>query len=265
MKIKKLSLFLTAILVIGLLVGCGKSEVSEEPSKKEGEKIVLGALGTHPPYNFKEGDELKGYEVDIWNEIAERNGMDIEYVTATFDGLWSMLKEEKIDTILSQVSITEEREKEYDFTSPYMYNPGAWLIRKDSEDINDIKDLYGKKVGVLPGSVDIEMYEKAAPNGEIEMVTFQEYPAAIKSVEDGRIDAVGTSRPQGEWRLKENPELNLKVSGNNGITEINAFPVIKNREDDFLKKTSETIDEMRKDGTLKELSEKWFGIDASVE
>lgn len=267
MKKRKLALICVSLmLTILTIVGCGSSDNNNTTTdKSDSNKYVIGALGTHPPYNFKEGDELQGYEVDIWNEIAKRKNIEIEYITATFDGLWGMLKEGKIDTILSQITVTEEREKEYDFTSTYMYNPGAWLVQKDAEEINDIKDLYGKKVGILPGSVDIKMYEDAAPNGEIEMVSFQEYPAAIKAVEDGKIDAVGTAIPQGKWRIKENPELNLKVSGNNGIVQTNAFPLVKNRDDDFKKLASEAIDEMKEDGTLKELSIKWFGIDTTVE
>ena len=68
-----------------------------------------------------------------------------------------------------------------------MYNPGGWLINKDSDDVETIQDLYGKIGAVVTGSVDIQMYENAAPNGEIEIVIFQEYSAAIKAVESGRV------------------------------------------------------------------------------
>ncbi len=118
-------------------------------------------MGTHPPYNYMEDDKLVGYEVDIWNEIAKRNGFELEYTTAQLSGLFGMLETGKIDTILSQITITDERKEKYDFTTPYMYNPGGWLINKDSDDVETIQDLYGKSAAVVTGSVDIQMYENA--------------------------------------------------------------------------------------------------------
>lgn len=240
------------------------AETAGKKKYKLPEKVTIGALGTHAPYNFMEGDELVGYEVDIWKEIAKRNGFELDYTTAALGGLFGMLDTKKIDTIFSQISITDERKEKYDFTSPYMYNPGGWLIRKDSEDIETIEDLYGKSAAVVPGSVDIQMYENAAPNGEIEIVIFQEYPASIKAVETGRIFATGTAIPKGKYMLKTEPDLNLKVSGYNGITQTNAFPMYRDRDDDLLEAASKTIDDMREEGLLRELSMKWFDMDTTV-
>lgn len=241
------------------------SETGQTKEYKLPEKVILGALETHPPYNYMEDDKLVGYEVDIWNEIAKRNGFELEYTTAQLSGLFGMLETGKIDTILSQITITDERKEKYDFTTPYMYNPGGWLINKDSDDVETIQDLYGKSAAVVTGSVDIQMYENAAPNGEIEIVIFQEYSAAIKAVESGRVFAVGTAIPQGKYMLKSDPSLNLKLSGYNGITQVNGFPMNRERDDDLLEAASKTIEDMREEGLLKELSMKWFDMDTTVE
>ena len=90
------------------------SETGQTKEYKLPEKVILGALGTHPPYNYMEDDKLVGYEVDIWNEIAKRNGFELEYTTAQLSGLFGMLETGKIDTILSQITITDERKEKFE-------------------------------------------------------------------------------------------------------------------------------------------------------
>ncbi|EKB55769.1 substrate-binding periplasmic protein [Falseniella ignava] len=258
-KLVRIVMFLS--LIFGFVFSPGIYVQAEE------QKVVtLGALGNHPPFNFTDEEgKLVGYEVDVWEEIAKRNNFKLEYQTATFDGLFQMLDQGKIDTILSQISITPDREEKYDFTETYMYSPGGWFIREDAEEVKSFEDLHGKKVAIVPGGADEKMYEKNDPDKKIEVVPFKDNQVGIQAVAEGKIDATGTSIPGGAYLLKENPDLKLKISGYNGITEHNAFPMNKDRDDDLVEVVSNTLKEMKEDGTLKKLAEKWFGIDVTVE
>ena len=261
-NIKKVLMVLAVFpLIFSLIVNTSYTVFADE--KKV---VTLGALGNHPPFNFTDDDgELVGYEVDVWKEIAKRNNFQLEFQTATFDGLFQMLDQKKIDTILSQISITPDREEKYDFTETYMYSPGGWFVREDADPVEGFEDLHGKKVAIIPGGADEKMYEKNDPEGKIEVVPFKDNQVGIQAVAEGKIDATGTSIPGGAYLLKENPDLKLKITGYNGITEHNSFPMNKDRDDDLLKVVSNTLKEMKEDGTLKELAEKWFGIDVTVE
>ena len=234
--------------------------------KKEEKKVVeIGAYGAHVPFNYMEDDELVGYEVDIWKEIAERNNLELNYtISSDVAGLFTMLDTGKIDTILCQVSATEERAEKYDFTEPYMYSPGAWFVKEDAEDVNTIEDLFGKSVGVIAGGVDIDMYNEADPEGKIEQVVYSNTTAAYKDIEVGRLDATGISRPQGLYLIKQGDVTGLKVTGYNGITETDIFPMLKGENKELLEMANETIKDMKEDGSLAELAVKWFGDDVTV-
>lgn len=245
--------------------GSGSSEKAKDEKKEEKKVVEIGAYGAHVPFNYMEDDELVGYEVDIWKEIAERNNLELNYtISSDVAGLFTMLDTGKIDTILCQVSATEERAEKYDFTEPYMYSPGAWFVKEDAEDVNTIEDLFGKSVGVIAGGVDIDMYNEADPEGKIEQVVYSNTTAAYKDIEVGRLDATGISRPQGLYLIKQGDVTGLKVTGYNGITETDIFPMLKGENKELLEMANETIKDMKEDGSLAELAVKWFGDDVTV-
>lgn len=268
-----------AAMMVAALAGCSNSSASQstppatsatpapsaEATNNEESKVVrIGAYGAHVPFNYMEGDELVGYEVDIWKEIAERNNLELEYtISSDVAGLFTMLDTGKIDTILCQVSATEERAEKYDFSDPYMYSPGGWFINENSDDVNSIEDLFGKSVGVIAGSVDIDMYNEADPEGKIEQVIYSNTAAAYEDVRLGRLDAVGISIPQGSYLIKNGDVSGLKVSGYNGITETDIFPFLKGTNEDLRQMANDTTNDMREDGSLAELSIKWFGADVT--
>lgn len=263
---KILSMGMAVALTLGLAAcGSGASEKKEDKKKEEKKVVEIGAYGAHVPFNYMEDDELVGYEVDIWKEIAKRNNLELNYtISSDVAGLFTMLDTGKIDTILCQVSATEERAEKYDFTEPYMYSPGAWFVKEDAEDVNTIEDLFGKSVGVIAGGVDIDMYNEADPEGKIEQVVYSNTTAAYKDIEVGRLDATGISRPQGLYLIKQGDVTGLKVTGYNGITETDIFPMLKGENEELLEMANKTIKEMKEDGSLAELAVKWFGDDVTV-
>lgn len=263
---KILSMGMAVALTLSLAAcGSGASEKKEDKKKEEKKVVEIGAYGAHVPFNYMEDDELVGYEVDIWKEIAKRNNLELNYtISSDVAGLFTMLDTGKIDTILCQVSATEERAEKYDFTEPYMYSPGAWFVKEDAEDVNTIEDLFGKSVGVIAGGVDIDMYNEADPEGKIEQVVYSNTTAAYKDIEVGRLDATGISRPQGLYLIKQGDVTGLKVTGYNGITETDIFPMLKGENEELLEMANKTIKEMKEDGSLAELAVKWFGDDVTV-
>lgn len=263
---KILSMGMVVALTLSLAAcGSGASEKKEDKKKEEKKVVEIGAYGAHVPFNYMEDDELVGYEVDIWKEIAKRNNLELNYtISSDVAGLFTMLDTGKIDTILCQVSATEERAEKYDFTEPYMYSPGAWFVKEDAEDVNTIEDLFGKSVGVIAGGVDIDMYNEADPEGKIEQVVYSNTTAAYKDIEVGRLDATGISRPQGLYLIKQGDVTGLKVTGYNGITETDIFPMLKGENEELLEMANKTIKEMKEDGSLAELAVKWFGDDVTV-
>lgn len=265
-KLKKLCSVAMVVMGIGMmLTGCGSEASNEEVTAENAKEIVVGTSGSYYPWAFKKDDKLQGFEIDVWNEIASRNGYEIEYQTSKFSGLLGLLNSGKIDTIAHQMSITKEREEKYDFTEPYAYSYYDFAIKSDST-IATLDDLKGKKVGCWLGGNGEKTLRDANEKNELnlDIKTYDGAPIE-KEVELGRLDAAW----QGEVKMLstiEQGDLDLKMLGARLAFEVNSYPFLKETADEeVIKSVSETIKEMREDGTLSEISQKWFGLDTTNE
>lgn len=273
---RKLILFLILSIFVATIffVGCGKSEdvVKETNSTKtedtlnndeEKQKIIVGTSGAYAPWSFKKDDKLQGFEIDIWNEIAKRNDIKVEFKLAKFSGLLGMLNSGQIDTIAHQMSITEERKELYNFTEPYAYSYYDFAVKKDSP-IKSVEDLKGKKVGCwLGGNGEATLRQVNEEHQlNLDIKTYDGAPIE-KEVELDRLDACW----QGEVKTKtviEQEDLNLRLIGEKLTFEVNAYPFTKDEKNNkLIEKINKTIKEMHEDGTLSKLSQKWFGLDTT--
>ena len=110
--------------------------------KEEGTTIKAGVLtvgsdATWPPMEYVEGDTIVGFDVDLTKEIASRLGLELDYQNAAWDGIFPALIVHKYDMVISSVTITEDRQKEMDFSIPYFNTDQAFSVRADS-DINSV-------------------------------------------------------------------------------------------------------------------------------
>lgn len=263
MKFKKvLGLALSGLLLLGA-VGCGSEE---ESMGSEGEtRVVVGTSAAYRPWAFQENDEVQGFEMDIWKEIAERNNYELEFKLGQFSGLVGMLDAQEIDTVAHQMSITDERKEKYYFTEPYAYSFYDIFVAEDSE-YQTKEDLEGKRVGCWLGGNGEATLRQINDEYDLgfEIVTFDG-----ASIEDelsiGRLDALW----QGEIKTKttiEDNNLDIRQLDEKLVYETNAYPFRKDDKGEKLQKeVSEAIKAMREDGTLKDLSIKWFGVDTTQE
>ncbi|MFB2888222.1 amino acid ABC transporter substrate-binding protein [Aeromonas veronii] len=223
------------------------------------ETIKVGMSGKYFPFTFVKQDKLQGFEVDMWNQIGERTGYKVEFVTASFSGLFGMLETGRIDTISNQITITDERKAKYHFSQPYVYDGAQIVVRKGNSTIHGIKDLEGKKVAVNLGSNFEELLRKNDPNKKIDIRTYDS--AFEQDVALGRIDAFVMDRVSTAQLIKES-KLPLQQAGAPFETIENALPFLKTPEKQaLLKKVDEALTAMRKDGSLRQISEKWFASD----
>lgn len=174
------------------------------------ETIKVGMSGKYFPFTFVKQDKLQGFEVDMWNQIGERTGYKVEFVTASFSGLFGMLETGRIDTISNQITITDERKAKYNFSQPYVYDGAQIVVRKGNSTIHGFKDLEGKTVAVNLGSNFEELLRKNDPNKKIDIRTYDsnfEQDVAL-----GRIDAFVMDRVSTAQLIKES-KLPLQQAG----------------------------------------------------
>ena len=248
-----------------------KTEESKDEAKDD--KLDLGldvdsvTVATSPgyePFEFEEDGELKGYDVDIWNEFSERTGIEVKWEYADFSGLLGLLSSGKADAVSAQMSPTEERKDSYLFSDPVDYYGSTVVVAKDNDEIKSVKDLSGKTVGVGSGNSMQQAVEDMYPKGDVkfEVYTSATLEAMFDDIAYGRIDAVLAQDIQTYMAMKSNKNLKIKVLEPFAYDTANIV---------FAKDNTELCDAMNKfikiikeDGTLQEISEKWIGADITT-
>ena len=226
-------------------------------------KLVVALEGAWQPWSYHdESDTLVGYDVEVSRAIAEKLGVEPEYVESDWDSLFAGLDAGRFDIVCNGVEVTDERAKTYNFTTPYGYIHTALAVRKDNEDIKSFEDLKGKTTANSLASTYMELAESygATVQG---IDTLEE---TIQLLTAGRIDATLNADVSFYDYLNVHPDADFKLVAQTEDASHVAIPVRKSDDSaSLLEAINTAIEELRADGTLKELSEKYFGQDISSE
>jgi cystine transport system substrate-binding protein len=225
-------------------------------------KLVVALEGAWQPWSYHDSsDTLVGYDVEVSRAIAEKLGVEPEYVESDWDSLFAGLDAGRYDMVCNGVEVTEERAKTYAFTTPYGYIHTALAVRKDNEDIHSFEDLKGKTTANSLASTYMELAESygATVQG---IDTLEE---TIQLLTAGRIDATLNADVSFYDYLNVHPDADFKLVAQTAEASHVAIPVLKSEDTAYLDALNAAIEELRADGTLKTLSEKYFGQDISSE
>ena len=225
-------------------------------------KLVVALEGAWQPWSYHDSsDTLVGYDVEVSRAIAEKLGVEPEYVESDWDSLFAGLDAGRYDMVCNGVEVTEERAKTYAFTTPYGYIHTALAVRKDNEEIHSFEDLKGKTTANSLASTYMELAESygATVQG---IDTLEE---TIQLLTAGRIDATLNADVSFYDYLNVHPDADFKLVAQTAEASHVAIPVLKSEDTAYLDALNTAIEALRADGTLKTLSEKYFGQDISSE
>ena len=258
-----LKILITAMSIISI-ISCSNNNKTDNVSTAENTSGVIRVAtpGIYPIFSeVDDNGELKGYDIDIWEEIGRRLNKKIEWHQLALDGCFGALDAGKVDSVTQQISITKTRMEKYYFTEPYFLSPYKFCVVSSNNSINKFEDMYGKKLALGLGSASHENIKRLDPEGKIEVLSFREDSIVTlpNNVATGKADAYVQSVVIFEDR-KEKMGLDLKLTGDIVYTEVNAFPFRKDEQGKKLcDEVSKAILEMREDGTLENIAVKWFG------
>jgi len=215
--------------------------------------------------------ELDGFDIDVSKEVAKRLGVKVEFVTPDWDTIVAANWGGRWDVSIGSMTITTDRKKVLFFSTPYYYTPAQFAAPKDSP-LNSLDGLTGKTVCVGSGTTyDDYLNGKLTLEGEkiikqvqgVKMTTFSTDSECIQALQAGRKDfeAVLTAQPTIEDAVKSG--VQLKKIGTPVYYEALAAAMDQKvaNSDGFVQAVSKAIDDMHKDGTLTNLSIKWYGVD----
>lgn len=276
--LKKAGAAVLALTLTAALAGCGSSASSAATSTdtaastaetsgenelekvKAAGKLVVGVEGTYPPFTYHDDNgELTGLDIELGKALADKLGVEVEFQEAAWDSLLIGIDTERFDTVINSVSITDERAEKYDFSDPYYYEARRVVVRADDDSIHGPEDLNGKKIATNTTNAFIPWYEEQG----VEVVGIDTSGEAIDLLLSGRVDFVGINVPVLNAYLQEHPDAAGKVKEAFVIPnseDVIAIPVRKG-EPEFLDAINAALAELREEGTLKEISEKYLGGD----
>lgn len=233
------------------------------------ETLRVGMECTYAPFNYRTPDgKMAGYDVDVAQGIAERIGVDLEYVCQEWDGMIPALLASKFDLIVASLSITEERKQKIDFSIPYRVSIGRILGAKDAklklfDDAGKpIPEAFdGLRFGVERASTYSKWLEAKLPNAEA--VFYDSNQSMLLDLQNGRIDIAITNPMKAylDFLSKDDGAGFEFVSP--AIDEVEYFGPgvgvgLRKGNDELLKRIDKALAEMIKDGSLEKYSHKYF-------
>ncbi|MGQ9566447.1 MAG: transporter substrate-binding domain-containing protein [Anaerolineae bacterium] len=226
-----------------------------------GEKKVLrvGLNSENVPWEFMREGELVGFEVDMLKELAKRMGVELEFITVPFSGIFTGLQAGKWDLASSSIWITEARLKEMDFADPYYDSDIAMMTRVDSP-VKSFGDMKGRVFGADTGSMNDQwLKDHLSDYGPYEIKNYDSPTDAFLDLQAGRLDGVVADAPTALYYVQENPDAGLAVPFlmNEGFPQAWAF----RKGDPLRDAVNEVLNGMKRDGTLAAIYKKWFGQD----
>ena len=226
---KFISVSAAALMLAGVLAGCGgeAAEPAEETGTeettqtettgsfrtldeiKESGKIVIGVFSDKAPFGYvDESGEYQGYDVYFAERIAQDLGVEVEYVSTDPASRVEYLTTGKVDIILANFTVTEERAQQVDFALPYM-KVMLGVVSPDSALISDVEELNGKDLIVVKGTTAETYFEKNYP--DVTLQKYDEYADAYNALLDGRGDAFSTDNTEVlAWALS-NPGFTVGI------------------------------------------------------
>lgn len=253
------------ILTVGLLAalllaGCGQKEKADDELARIQEAGVLkvGVEGTYPPitYHDEEGN-LTGFDIEVAQAIGEKLGVEVEFVEAEWDSLLAAIDSGRIDTVINAVSITSERQKKYDFTSPYVSLYRNIIVKGDNDTIKSLEDLNGTNCAE---NITTEYADRLEELGAT-IVPIDTLQQAFDLITSGRADFTILEDIQFYPYLKEHPDADLKIAFTID-DDVDQFAIpFKKGETRLVEAVEQALNELKADGTLSEISEKYFDSD----
>jgi ABC-type amino acid transport/signal transduction systems, periplasmic component/domain len=259
-----MKLFFYVRLLLATVVGASVAHVAVaaealDEVKRRGE-LIIGLEGTYPPFNFQdESGKLAGFEVEFANALVEKLGVKAQFRPTKWDGILAALETGRLDVVINQVTVSEERKRKYAFTQPYTISGIQIIARKGTSDIKGPDDLAGKRVGVVLGSNYEQWLRENQPKADVR--TYDDDPSRNQDLRTGRIDAILNDRLIVADLVKKSRGA-IEAVGEPFAKQEQAIAVRKDSPQ-LLAALNEAIDALRADGTLTKLSEKWFGADVT--
>ncbi len=241
MKKKVIGMFIIAGLTVSMLAGC----------KKESDTLIVGTEAGFAPYEYMEGDQVVGVDMDIAQAIADKMGKKLEIQNMDFDGALLAVQQGKVDFVAAGVSVNEEREKVMDFSIDYVDSTEVVVVNNAAPAVTAVsnEDLADKVIGVQQGNI-ADFYVEANITAK-EIKRYTKFAQAAEDLKNGKIDCIVMDQYPAEELVKANTELSI-LDG--ALFQDKYAIAVKKGNKDLLDQINSTIQELKDNGKIEEFT-----------
>ncbi|MBU9767078.1 ABC transporter permease subunit [Mycobacterium sp. TNTM28] len=257
MRSRRIPLLGLLLIVATLLAACGSQ--SDDAGPLQAGVLRVGTEGVYAPFSYHDAatGQLSGYDVDVARAVADKLGVRVEFVETPWDSIFAALEAKRFDVVANEVTITDERKTKYDLSEPYSVGEGVIVTRADDDSISSLADLKGKVAAENATSNWSEI--ALAAGARVEAV--EGFTQAIKLLNQGRVDVVVNDSIAVYAYLAETGDKSVKIAGKVGEKSEQGFAARK--DSGLLPDLNRALDELRADGTLTAISQRYLKADAS--
>ena len=239
---------LLALVAVSLL--CGQAMAAE--------KFIVATDCTWPPMEMLDANKQPiGFDVDFITAVGKAAGFEVDVRNIAWDGIFGGVATGQYDIVAAATTITEERQKQFDFSDPY-YEVAQAVVLPAGKSIKSLADLKGKKVGGQIGTTGVFVIRKAGVT--VDLKEYDDVGLAIQDMLGGRLDAVICDDPVALYYVNKKADTagKLNISFKTEEKEYYGFTVRQGRKD-LVEKLNKGIKEVKASGVEAQLLQKWMG------
>lgn len=256
---KKLIALLLALTLSAALTVSFADQLSEAQARGS---LIFATEGNWAPWTYYGDDGARaGFDIEVAEAVAAKLGLKAEFIDVEWSGIFAGIDVGRYTTAANGVDVTEDRAAKYDFTTPYCYNRVALVVRSDNESITSFADLNGKVTTNSPGST----YAQIGESFGARVMEVEALAETMNMVINGRADATINAIDSFNDYMSQQPDAPLKIAAMSEDSTPVAFPIRKGDSETLVAAINKAIEELRADGTLAEISMKYFGYDITAE
>ena len=247
------------LLAALILSACGSAVTSGDDPIKSAGVLRVGTEGVYAPFSFHDPATglLTGYDVDVARAVGKKLGVTVEFVETPWDSIFAALEANRFDVVANQVTITPERQQLYDLSEPYAIGEGVIVTRADDDSITSLDDLRGRTAAQSTTS----NWAQVARDAGARIEAVEGLTQAMALLSQGRVDVVVNDSLSIYAYLAETGDTAVKIAATTGEKSEQGFAARKNSG--MLPELNRTLEELKADGTLAEISQKYLKANAS--
>lgn len=250
---KKIISMIVAATMITSIVGCGSKDTgSSSNGSQEKRTLVMATNPEFPPYEYRDGNDIVGIDVEIAKAIADDLGMELKVESMEFDSIIPSVTSGKADVGIAGMTVTDKRKKNVDFTDSYATSTQVMIVKEDNAEITKPDDLSGKKVGVQTGTTG-DIYVSDQKN--VDVSRFSKGMEAVQSLTQGKIDAVVIDREPAKAFVEKNEGIKIL---DEAYTNEDYAIAVKKGNTELVEKINASLKKLKDSGELQKIVDKYI-------